>query len=42
MNEEFNTFTIINDEGKEVECEVLFTFENEARVRVTSFIRITA
>lgn len=24
-----NTFTVLNDEGKEVECEVLFTFESE-------------
>ena len=23
------TFKVINDEGKEVECEVLFTFESE-------------
>jgi len=23
------TFTVVNDEGKEIECEVLFTFENE-------------
>ena len=23
------TFTIVNDEGKEVECEALFTFESE-------------
>jgi len=26
---ENNKFTVINDEGKEVECEVLFTFESE-------------
>ena len=25
--EEKMTFKVINDEGKEVECEVLFTFE---------------
>lgn len=24
------TFTIMGDDGKEVECEVLFTFESEA------------
>lgn len=24
------TFTVINDKGKAVECEVLFTFESEA------------
>ena len=24
-----NVFTIINDEGKEVECEVLFTFDSD-------------
>ena len=24
-----NVFTVINDEGKEVECEVLFTFDSE-------------
>jgi len=23
------TFKVINDEGKEIECEVLFTFESE-------------
>ena len=23
------TFKVVNDEGKEVECEVLFTFESE-------------
>ena len=22
-------FTIVNDEGKEIECEVLFTFESD-------------
>jgi len=27
--EEKNTFTIINDEGKEVTCEILFTFDSE-------------
>ena len=27
--EEKNVFKIINDEGKEVECEVLFTFESD-------------
>jgi len=26
---EKNSFTVINDEGKEVECEVLFTFDSE-------------
>ena len=29
MSEERMTFTVINDEGKEVECEVLFTFESD-------------
>lgn len=30
MNEEQTlTFTVTNDEGKEVECEVLFTFESD-------------
>ena len=29
MESENMTFTIVNDEGKEVECEVLFTFESE-------------
>jgi uncharacterized protein YrzB (UPF0473 family) len=24
-----NVFTVTNDEGKEVECEVLFTFDSE-------------
>ncbi len=24
-----NTFTIVNDEGKEVKCEILFTYEDE-------------
>ena len=28
-NAKKNTFTVLNDEGKEVECEVLFTFESE-------------
>ena len=27
--EEKNTFTIINDEGKEITCEILFTFDSE-------------
>ena len=27
--EEIMTFKVVNDEGKEVECEVLFTFESE-------------
>ena len=26
-NEEVMTFKVMSDEGKEVECEVLFTFE---------------
>ena len=26
--EEDLTFTLINDEGQEIECEILFTFEN--------------
>ena len=29
MKEETMTFKIVNDEGKEVECEVLFTFESD-------------
>ena len=29
MKEETMTFKVINDEGKEIECEVLFTFESE-------------
>jgi len=29
MKDETMTFKVINDEGKEVECEVLFTFESE-------------
>lgn len=29
MNEELMTFKVVNDEGKEVECEVLFTFESD-------------
>lgn len=29
MEEKTMTFKITNDEGKEVECEVLFTFESE-------------
>ena len=28
MQEEKMTFKIFNDEGKEIECEVLFTFES--------------
>lgn len=28
MNEK-NSFTVINDEGKEVTCDVLFTFDSE-------------
>ena len=28
-SEEGMTFKVMNDEGKEVECEVLFTFESE-------------
>lgn len=28
MNKE-NTFTILDKEGKEIECEVLFTFESD-------------
>lgn len=27
--DEKNTFTVVNDEGKEVTCEVLFTFDSE-------------
>ena len=29
MNEELMTFKVVNDEGKEVKCEVLFTFESD-------------
>ena len=29
MNEETMTFKVINDEGKEIECEALFTFESD-------------
>lgn len=29
MKEETMTFKVINEEGKEIECEVLFTFESE-------------
>lgn len=29
MNDEKMTFKVMNEEGKEVECEVLFTFESE-------------
>ncbi len=29
MEEKKNTFTVIDNEGKEVTCEVLFTFESE-------------
>ena len=29
MNEEIMTFKVVNDEGKEVECEVLFTFDSD-------------
>ena len=29
MKEETMTFKIFNDDGKEVECEVLFTFESD-------------
>ena len=29
MEEKKNLFTVLNDEGKEVECEVLFTFESD-------------
>ena len=27
--EEKNIFTVLNDEGKEITCEVLFTFDSE-------------
>lgn len=27
--EEKNTFTVINDEGKEIVCDVLFTFDSD-------------
>ena len=29
MKDETMTFKVINEEGKEVECEVLFTFESD-------------
>jgi len=29
MNDEKMTFKVINEQGKEVECEVLFTFESD-------------
>ena len=29
MKDETMTFKVINDEGKEIECEVLFTFESD-------------
>lgn len=28
-DEKKNTFTVIDDNGKEIECEILFTFESE-------------
>lgn len=28
MNEK-NSFTVVNDEGKEVKCDVLFTYDND-------------
>ncbi len=28
-NKQDNTFTIINDNGEEVQCEVIFTYTNE-------------
>ena len=29
MKEEQMTFKVVNEEGKEIECEVLFTFESD-------------
>lgn len=29
MDQEVMTFKVISDEGKEIECEVLFTFESD-------------
>ena len=29
MNEETMTFKVINDEGKEIDCDALFTFESD-------------
>ena len=29
MEEKNNKFTVINDEGKQIECEVLFTFDSD-------------
>ena len=28
-NQDKNSFTVINDEGKEIECDVLFTFDSD-------------
>ena len=28
-NQDKNSFTVINDEGKEVKCDVLFTFDSD-------------
>ena len=29
MMDDKNTFTVLNDEGKEITCEILFTFDSE-------------
>ena len=29
LNEDEMTFTVINDDGNEIQCEVLFTFESD-------------
>ena len=29
MMSEKNTFTVLNNEGKEITCEILFTFDSE-------------
>ena len=29
MEEKNNKFTVINDEGKQIECEILFTFDSD-------------
>ena len=29
MEEKNNTFTVINDKGEQIECEILFTFDSD-------------
>ena len=38
MEEKKGIFTIVNEEGKEVECEILFTFESEENTKVYASI----